>query len=316
MGMELLRRFTKVKKDIPFLVINPNANEGKIAKRIEEILVISKEVLGEFDYKLTTELGEGIPISKQAIKEGFTTIIAVGGDGTLNEVVNAVANTDVKIGLVPTGGSCDAYQTHGIPLDIRSSLKIVAKGHTEKVPIGIAKGDKSRYFIDMVNSGLAGYVNDHEPTWGKPWLKGNLRYTIMAFEAAFKFKAPISKVTVDDQIRESRLAYFASGFSNIVAGYKLLPGNHPKKGKLGVAIIKDIKGFKFLYSMMKLMVQSIEKNKNAEVFYGDTVIIESETPMTWVVEGEIFSTKSTKIEICIHTEEVNLIIPKDWKYGQ
>lgn len=300
--------------DTPFLVINPNANEGKAARKIDEILTISKKILGDFEYKVTAKLGEGIPIATQAVKEGYKTIIAVGGDGTLNEVVNAVVDTDIRIGMVPTGGSCDAYQTHAIPLDLNRSLDIVSSGHTERIPIGIAKGDNSRYFIDMVNSGLAGYVNDHEPTWGKPWLKGNLRYTIMAFEAAFKFKAPLSKVTVDNQTHEACLAYFASGFSNIVAGYELLPGNHPKKGKLGVAIIKDIKGFKFLASMMKLTVQSIEKNKNAEIFYGKSVSIESDTPMTWVVEGEIFSTKSTKVKIGIHTKGVNLIIPEEWKY--
>jgi len=300
--------------DTPFLVINPHANEGKTARKIDDILTISRKVLGDFEYKLTSKLGDGIPITKQALNEGFKTILAVGGDGTLNEVINAVANTDINVGMIPTGGSCDAYQTHAIPLNFQRSFDIVSSGHIEKIPIGIAKGDKNRYFIDMVNSGLAGYVNDHEPTWGKPWLTGNLRYTIMAFEAAFKFKPPISKVIVDDQTLVSHLAYFASGLSNIVAGYELLPGNHPKKGKLGVAVIKDIKGFKFLAAMMKLSVQSIEKNKHAEIFYGNTISIESDTPMTWVAEGEIFSTKSTRIEIGMNTKKVNLIIPEEWKY--
>ncbi len=298
----------------PFLVINPNADEGKTEKIIAKILATSKKVLGDFEYELTTNIGDGIPIAKKAVKDGFKTILAVGGDGTLNEVINVVANTDIEVGMIPTGGSCDAFQTHAIPLNLKRSFEIVAAGYTEKLPIGIAKGDTNRYFIDMVNSGLAGYVNDHEATWGKPWLKGDLRYTIMAFEAAFKYKAPKSKVIVDDQVREASLAYFTTGLSNVVAGYEIIPGNHPKKGELGVAIIKDIKGFKFLVSMMRLMFQSIEKNKHAEVLYGKNVTVESETPMTWVAEGEIFSTKTTKVEISVHSKQVNLIIPEGWKY--
>ncbi len=217
--------------------------------------------------------------------------------------------------MIPTGGSCEAFQAHAIPLNLERSFEIVASGHSEKLPIGIALGDSNRYFIDMVNSGLAGYVNDREATWGKPWLKGDLRYTIMAFEAAFKYKAPKSKVIIDDQvIEEVSLAYFTTGLSNVVAGYEIIPGNNPRKCKLGVAIIKDIKSFKFLVSMMRLMFQSVEKNKHAEVLYGKNVTVESETPMTWVAEGEIFSTKTTRVDIGIHSKQVNLIIPEGWKY--
>ncbi|TET27918.1 MAG: hypothetical protein E3J70_10930 [Candidatus Heimdallarchaeota archaeon] len=298
----------------PFLVINPHANEGKAEKMLEEILTTTKKVLGDFEYGVTTKLGDGIPIAKQAAKDGYKTILAVGGDGTLNEVVNVVANTDIKIGMVPTGGSCDAYQTHAIPLNLKRSLEIVASGYSEKFSGGLAKGDSSRYFIDMVNSGLAGYVNEIEPTWGKPRLKGDLRYSIMAIDAAFKYKAVKSKILVDDQEREVNLAYFSLGLSDTVAGYELIPGNHPKKGKLGVVIIRDLKNFRLVSVMLRLMFQSITRNKHAEILYGKKVIIESEKPMTWVAEGEIFSQKSKKVEVEFVPDIVNLIIPEGYQY--
>ncbi len=66
----------------PFLVINPNVNEGKTEKIVNSILNSSKRILGDFEYELTTKTGDGISIAEKAIKNGFKTILAVGGDGT------------------------------------------------------------------------------------------------------------------------------------------------------------------------------------------------------------------------------------------
>ncbi|MHA1155106.1 MAG: diacylglycerol/lipid kinase family protein [Candidatus Heimdallarchaeota archaeon] len=298
-----------------FLVINPQANERKTQDKLDLILAEAKETLGDFQYGLTTCIGNGIDLAQQAKEEGYKTIVAVGGDGTLNEVLNVVVDTDIKLGLIPTGGSCDAFQTQGIPKkNIKRSFEILAEGHTEKHIVGYAKGDTTRYFIDMINGAFTGYVNSLERTWGKSWLKGDLRYTLLAFEAAFKFKPIKSKIRVDDQVRDVNLSTFILGFSDTVAGYEMLPGNHPRKGEIGVAFLRDLKGFGLISSMIRLMFSSITKNKKVGILYGKEISIETDESMTWITEGEIFSTKAKKIDIGIADCTANLIISDKWKY--
>ncbi|HUU77131.1 MAG TPA: diacylglycerol kinase family protein [candidate division Zixibacteria bacterium] len=298
----------------PYLVINPQANEGNTGKNLDRILALSKEVLGEFEYGLTTGIGNGIDLAKKAKENGFSTILAVGGDGTLNEVVNAVINSNIKVGMLPTGGSCDAFQTQGIPKSLEKSLEIVSSGYTKKLPAGLAKGDTERYFIDMVNGAFTGYVNSRERDWGKSWLKGDLRYTLLAFESAMKYKPVRTTIKVDDFVRNLDLSFFALGLSNIIAGYNVLPENHPEKGDLGVVTLRDQKGLKLISSMVRLMFSSITKNKKAEILYGKNISIESEAGMTWVTEGEIFSTEAKKLEFSFIPDAINMIISKDWKY--
>ena len=94
----------------------------------------------------------------------------------------------------------------------------------------------------------------------------------------------------------------------------MLPDNHPQKGDLGVVLMKDNKGFKLIYSMIRLMFQSIKKNKKAEILYGKKITLESEKNLTWVTEGEIFSREAKKIEFGITPKTVDLIIPEEWNY--
>ncbi|NHJ85283.1 MAG: hypothetical protein FK734_07460 [Asgard group archaeon] len=109
----------------PFLVINPNAEDKRLGKKLPSILNTAKNIFGEFNYELTTKIGDGIPITKNAIDEGYRTLVAVGGDGTLNEVINASVNKNVKVGMIPGGSACDSHKTHGVPRDFQRAVEKV-----------------------------------------------------------------------------------------------------------------------------------------------------------------------------------------------
>ena len=92
----------------PFLVINPSADAERLAKKTDEILNIAKDVLGDFEYEMTKKIGDGIPIGQKAVENGYKVLVAIGGDGTLNEIVNVAAKTNVKVGMIPAGSANDS----------------------------------------------------------------------------------------------------------------------------------------------------------------------------------------------------------------
>lgn len=302
--------------DVPFVIINPNSNGGKTGKELDYILDTCKRVFGEFNFKVTRKLGDGVFLAKEAKEAGFKTIVAIGGDGTLNEVSNVVANTDIKVGLVARGGSCDAHQTHGIPRKLEESLEIVANGYNERFPLGLARGDTDRYFVDMTDAAFTGAAADADATFGWEWLPADFRYGLIATKIAlFNYRPIPSKIVVDDQIREVKVSAFAVGLSNVLAGFQILPGNHPRRNEFGVLIAKDLKGFRLIYNMLRaLKGKHLKNKKHIEVLWGRNVVIESEKPMTWEAEGEIYSRKSTRVEIEYLPNAINLIIPEGWQY--
>ena len=297
----------------PFLVINPNANNGKTGKQIDEILLTAKNIFGEFTYELTTQQGDGFLLAKKAKEQGYRTIVSIGGDGTLNEILNIVANSDIKIGMIAKGGACDAHQTHGIPRHLEKSMQIIANGYSEKFPIGLAKGDTNRYFMEMADGAFTGAVAEASH-YRMKWLYGDIRYILLALQMAFSYKPIPSRVTIDGQTIEANATVLAVSLSDVISGFELFPGNHPRKGAFEIVVGEDYRRLTLMYWLIKALNGKHLKAKKLKIFSGKKVTIESDMPMSWEAEGEIFSKSSTKVEFEYHPNAINLIIPKGWNY--
>ena len=134
----------------PYIIINPNANSGRLGKNLDKILNITKSYIGDFDYSLTNTPREEVQITEKAIKEGYRTIVALGGDGTATNIGDVIINhPEVTLGLLSAGSMCDWHRTHSIPYDLESSLEIFAEGHTDVFPTIKCTGDKELYAFDM-----------------------------------------------------------------------------------------------------------------------------------------------------------------------
>ncbi|MHA1740155.1 MAG: diacylglycerol/lipid kinase family protein [Candidatus Heimdallarchaeota archaeon] len=299
----------------PYLIINPAADNYKLAKKLDKVLKIAKDVFGDFEYKYTEKIGDGIPYAKQAIKDGYKRLVAVGGDGTLNELINAAVKTDVALGMVPGGSACDTHKTHGIPRDFERAFEIVNEGYYERFPVGHAKGDTGRYFVEMMNGA---FVGESAARLGDTyqWAHSEFTYAaVAAYICIFKYKPAPVRITVDNrEVREVNLSAFAVSLTDTVSDFEFIPGHHPRSGNLAVFISKDIKGLKLFRLMIKALNGRHMPNKYSEILYGKHVLIESEEPHTYEIEGEIPSVKSKRMECTYIPDAVNLIIPKGWKY--
>jgi len=300
----------------PFLVINPHADDKRLGKKIDNILDIAKDIFGDIEYELTAKIGDGIPIAEKAVKNGFKTLIAVGGDGTLNELVNVAAlKPDVKVGMIAGGSACDSHKTHGIPKDFQRAFEIIAEGYTEKFPVGKITGDSERYFTEMINGAFIGETS--AALYDRfEWAHGELGYAYAAIRVAMKFKPIPTKVTIDNKIvREANLSTFAVALTDCISDFIIVPENHPRKGDFAIILCRDITGL----GLVRLILQALKgkhvKSKKVEILRGKHVLIESETPHMWESEGEMPSRNATKIETEYIPDAVNLFIPKGWKYG-
>lgn len=299
----------------PFLVINPCADAERLSKKTDIILNMAKEIFGDFGYEMTKKIGDGIPIGKKAMKDGYKVLISVGGDGTLNELVNVAAKTDVKVGMIPGGSACDSHKTHGVPKDFIRAFEIVSEGYSEKFPVGLAKGDTERYFIEMINGAFIGQTS---AALGDRFahLHGELGYAYAAIHTALRYKPIPTKITIDNKItREFNASALAVSLTDTIADFEFIPGNHPRLDDFAVFIGKNLKGLKLVRLMLKAYNGKHLNNKNVEILRGKEVLIESETPHTWEIEGEIPSRNTTKMEVHYITNAINLLIPKGWQYG-
>lgn len=310
-----IQEILKMADNAPFLVINPHAEDKRLGKKTEKILAAAKETFGDFGYDMTTKIGDGIPIAKKAVEEGYKTLVAIGGDGTLNELVNVAATTDIKVGMFPGGSACDSHKTHGVPKDFNRAFEIISEAYYERFPVGLAKGDTDRYFIEMINGGFIGETSASLADRFE-WAHGEVGYAYAAIRIALKYKLIPSKITIDNEIiREANISALAISLTDCISDFDYIPGNHLRLGDFAIIIVKDVKRL----GLVRLLLQAINgkhvKRDNVEILRGKHVLIESETPHIWEIEGEIPSKKTTRMEVKYLPDAISLIIPKGWKYG-
>ncbi|MCE7742783.1 MAG: hypothetical protein GOP50_10040 [Candidatus Heimdallarchaeota archaeon] len=305
----------------PFIVANPNANTGRLGKKLDKVLKLTEEYLGKFDYALTEHYKHEKELAQKAIDEGYKTLIALGGDGTATNMGDIVVkNPDVTLGLISAGSMCDWHQTNSIPYDLEESLAVLAEGHSEKFAAIKCKGDEEAYAFDMTDGGFSGKASaaaQHEMKWLKI---GAIKYNYLAVKYILKFKNTPCTITIDDKepIKVEKLTSFFVSLADDIAGFRVLPGNaafSTKNKDLGISIMHDKKGLGRISLLLKAIPGKHLGTKGIWFTRGRKVVIESHgDPLFCSTEGEIYNEKSAIIETERIDDAINLIVPKEREY--
>lgn len=148
---------------------------------------------------MTKDPGEATKLARDAANDGFEFVIAAGGDGTLNEVVNGVAaHLDrVSVGLIPLGTGNDFARMLDLPDSVAACLEVVARGHVRKIDLVRVTSDQVRYCLNVSAGGFSGVVDekltaDIKKSWGP------LAYLRCAAEALPELRAYRTEILLDD----------------------------------------------------------------------------------------------------------------------
>lgn len=150
------------------VIVNPVSANGRTGRNWPHIAEELKNAGLKFDARLTSNPGEAVQLTRKAIQEGYLNIVAVGGDGTLNEVLNGFfesddarpVNPEARLGLIPSGTGRDFIKTINYSRDIRDVSRTLARNQTRTIDVGQvrymdAEGRQaSRYFINVAGMGM------------------------------------------------------------------------------------------------------------------------------------------------------------------
>ncbi len=151
-------------------IVNPHAGNGSTGSDWPMIKALAKDRLGPFETHITRGPQDAVMLVKNAIAEKVELLVCVGGDGTLNEVVNGImmheasVRSDLTLGFIPNGTGCDFVKTVSIPQDLEQAVDLIAAGTVRTIDLGVLffrDGDgheKRRYFHNVTSFGLGGEV--------------------------------------------------------------------------------------------------------------------------------------------------------------
>lgn len=168
------------------IILNPAARGERASALVKEIEALAG---GEATFFLTTEQGQARELARQAVQQGFAQVVAAGGDGTINEVVNGLAGSDAALGLIPTGTMNVFARELGITRNLRDCWEIIRSGRLREIDLPLANGHA---FVQLAGVGLDAQVVQ-ETSWDSKKAFGPLSYLLSATQVAAR-KPPKLKV--------------------------------------------------------------------------------------------------------------------------
>jgi YegS/Rv2252/BmrU family lipid kinase len=152
------------------LVVNPAAQGGRLGKRWPELAGEVRRELGGFEEALTRAPGDAERLTTEALESGAGIVVAVGGDGTINEVANGFFDADrprapeAALGVLPFGTGGDFRRSIRVPRATRDAARLLAEGHTRTIDVGhltftdLADQTRTRVFVNISSFGWSGLV--------------------------------------------------------------------------------------------------------------------------------------------------------------
>jgi diacylglycerol kinase (ATP) len=177
------------------IILNPAA--GK-ARDLEDVVArLSRVPNGEI--RISSKPGSAARFASAALRKGFDLVVAAGGDGTLNEVVNGIGENlgDARLGLIPLGTGNDFARTIGVPDDLEAAIDLIVIGETREVDLVRVTSDEVRYFVNVSAGGFSGLVDEKlTPEIKKTW--GPLAYLRGAAAALSELRAYRTTLALDN----------------------------------------------------------------------------------------------------------------------
>lgn len=288
------------------LIVNPRAGRGQVGREMPELE--RRVVAGRLEYRVveTERPGQATALARAALQEGDRFLVAVGGDGTIHEVVNGMIEDDhlvapdAVLGVVAAGSGSDFVKTFGLPDAVTTAVRHLL---TERVyPIDIGKvvytedgEERTRYFANIAQAGLGGQVVRR--AGGLPRVLGRGRY-FAGFWLSIAGYRPC-EVSVRADKRE-----FTGRANNVVVangqfyggGMRISPRSYPSDGRFDVQVSTGPKSEAFTL-LPKIYRGDHLPSPNIEEMKGSEVTVDAERPLPVEADGELLGTTPARFTI-------------------
>ncbi len=191
------------------LIVNPQSQQGALGRKWHHVARIIRGELGSFEEVRTEGPGDATRLAREAVKDGADMVVAMGGDGTINEVVNGFfengepIETDAALGILPFGTGGDFRKSIKVPNDLEDAARILKDGHTRRIDVGkleYATRDGApglRMFANIASFGISGMV-DRFVNESSKRLGGKISFLLATARASLTYKNQRVHLSFDD----------------------------------------------------------------------------------------------------------------------
>jgi diacylglycerol kinase (ATP) len=295
-------------------IVNPVAGHGRSARVIP---LVQQELAARgipFEVLISSHPGESEALAGRS--QG-AIVVAVGGDGTINEVVNGIPSGRT-LGIIPTGSGNDLIKSLSLPKKPGEAFEALLRGKTSEIDLGrvrCAQENNSqnpaviteRLFSNGVGVGFDASVAIRKGEI--PYLRGTPVYVLAVLQTLLHYTAPtFSLCTNGSPSTSHKLLLAAIGNGRCAGGgFYLTPNADPGDGQLDVTLVDDVPVWKILALMPSVMKGKHLGNPAVRSLRTSHLVLQSGTPFNVHADGEIVGRNVLRVEISLHTARLSVI---------
>jgi YegS/Rv2252/BmrU family lipid kinase len=293
------------------IIVNPYAGRWKAREAIADIERTCRQIGLDYELAPTECPGHAIELARDAALAGYTPVVAVGGDGSISEVVNGLVQAagDAAagpLGIIPLGTADDFADMVGLEKGIETACRVIHAGHTRPIDVGCVNG---RFFDNNSAVGLEPMVNTIQERIS--WIKGVPRYLVSAIRAILSHKPWHMRLTWDDGEYEGPTTLVSVGNTPRTGGvFWMTPYASPDDGYLDFVFGGDLGRIQ----LMRLLPTTFDGSHidRPEVTWTRTtrLTIDCDPPTPIQADGELFDRSATHIEYSILPGKLQVIVPE------
>ena len=297
-----------------YYILNPEAGKGRGRKIESELLHRLKHSHVQFEFSRTKEPLHATELARSA-RESFDAVVAVGGDGTVNEVAAGLVGARAALGVISIGSGNDFAKMVHVPHEIPSAVSALQTDTIKQIDVGAAEltfangTTTTKYFFNTLGAGFDAAVAYQVKKIN--WLTGLPLYSLALLRTIFSYvphQFQIESATVREQ-SECFLVCIGNGNWE-GGGFALTPHAIPDDNKFEVCIIKGKSPLHALKVVPKIFAGTHGSANNVHLFDTEELSIASSQPFPVHGDGEIFGLDVTTLRTTIKAKSLNVLVPQ------
>ncbi len=290
------------------LIVNPVSGKGDTTNRRKIITELATNLGWYGDYVETTRYLSAFQVAKKEASKGTKHIIVCGGDGTIREVLQAVTNKKIAVGIVPLGTGNLLAKNLSLPLDVEEALKVALVGNHKPIDVGVANGE---YFSIIAGIGLDAEIMHS----AKRELKdrfGLLAYVMVALRK-LNNRSGKYEITLDKKkpFVVKAKTIMASNMGKLTSGIEVVPSTDPQSGSLQLGVIKAQSLSSWINIVIHALLGTADNSPHYDVYEAKNIEITSLSgAKRYECDGDHFP-KTDHLNITLYPKAVIVMVKAD-----
>ncbi|WP_162056223.1 diacylglycerol/lipid kinase family protein [Pontibacter pamirensis] len=288
--------------DIRFIINPTSGTKSKVdvAARIKLHLNHQKY---SHEIVYTAYAGHASDLAREASEKGCSIVVAVGGDGTVNEVARGLMNTDTAMAILPKGSGNGLARHLQVPMDLEGALRVLNEGHTCSIDSGSINGHP---FVTTAGIGFDAYISS---VFAGNKKRGLQSYVELVLKEVLSYKHLPVKASINGSVLDTDC--YVMAFAN-AAQYGnnayIAPEADIQDGLLDVCLVRRLDLIKALNLSYCMLTNQLAHSDSAEYFKTKHVQVETEEPMMYHADGEYMG-KTATFDVHIQPLSLKVVMP-------